>query len=75
MVRRERVINKLQDCGLRLADFGVRTDLFKGTVGGVMRLASIPRHDLLDDHFVRQQLHFAGCDRDDVEAFIANNQV
>jgi hypothetical protein len=75
MVRRERLINKLQDCGLRLADFGVRTDLFKGTVSGVMRMASIPRHDLLENDLVRQQLHFVGCDRDDIETFIANNQL
>lgn len=74
MIPRERLINKLEDCGLRLADFGVRTDVFKGTIGGVMRLASVPRHDLLEDEFVRQQLHFTGCDRDDIETFIANNQ-
>jgi hypothetical protein len=74
MIPRERLINKLIDHGLRLADFGVRGDFFKGTVGGVMRIASIPRHDLLEDEFVRQQLHFAGCDRDQIETFIANNQ-
>jgi hypothetical protein len=74
MIRRERLINKLEDCGLRLADFGVRTDLFKGRVRGVTRIASIPRHDLLDELVVRQQLHFVGCDRDEIEAFIANNR-
>ena len=74
MVRRERLINKLENAGLRLADFGVRGDLFKGTVAGVVRFASVPRHDLLDDEYVRQTLHFAGCDRDAIEIFITNNQ-
>jgi len=74
MVRRERLIKKVEELGLRLADFGVRNDFFQGTVGGILRCASVPRHDLLDDEFVRLQLHHSGCGRDEIESFIANNQ-
>lgn len=74
MVPRERLIRKLEDLGLRLADFGVLNLLFKGTVDGKVRFTSVQRHDLIDDEYVRQALRQAGCEHDAIETFIANNQ-
>ena len=78
MIRRERLIkrliDKLEDIGLRCADIGARVAFFKGKVAGLPRIASVPIFDLLEDEYVRQQLHFIGLEREEIETFIAQNR-
>lgn len=74
MIRRERVINKLTDCGYLWTPGGTRNDVFKRYRDGGISYASVVKHDFLEVEYVRKLLHQAGCDIDEIETFLTNNQ-
>lgn len=75
MIPQGRLINKLEELGLRCVSPGQLIGFFKGRVRGVERIATVNlRHDLLDEKTVRETLHRVGCDIDEVEDFIAKTR-
>jgi hypothetical protein len=75
VIAQERLINKLNDLGLRCSNPGQLIGYFKGRVRGVDRIATINiRHDFIDEETVRRTLMLIGCDTDEIEGFISQNR-
>lgn len=71
MIRRERVIKKLEEIGFVYVSGAARNDLFKARINGMVRYASLVRHDYLENETVRSILNQAGCDIEEIERFIS----
>lgn len=73
MVPRERFINKLRDLNYAYKDQTKKMAEWKKT-GGTHRVYIRRKEDPLSDDYVRSALKQCGCDNEEIERFIANNQ-
>jgi hypothetical protein len=68
MVRRDSFINKIRELKYAYKDQQKRTYLYR-KVGGTQYI-SVPMRDILTDTYVRSTLLQAGCEKEEIEAFL-----
>ena len=70
MVRRDSFINKLRKLNYTYKSQQRRTYLWR-KVGGT-HYVSVPMAEMLEDEFVTSSLRQAGCQEEDIKAFLAS---
>jgi len=68
MVRRETYINKIRELGYTYKGQRPRINLWRKG----MHFISVPRRDLLTDEFVKSTLSQAGCQSEEILAFLSS---
>ena len=69
MVRRESFINKIRELKYSYKSQQKRTYLYRKTGG--THYISVPMADLLEDEYVMSTLRQAGCNENEIRAFLA----